>query len=506
MDHYPVPESVYNWLRFEKLKSLNNDQFWFIALIIQKTIFCLSRDESPVVYIRAKEYESLFKKISIRALGAEEVFKKREYLNKGGHPDSYKSWFKHPDPLFHAHAYSAGEECRAYYLESWWTRNYFKKLQSAIVNEKTPNYVDLFTGKRVTKSKIYYQTSGYERAYNQKLIRDAIDLIKPRPVNIHAVREYLAGIEVDGRNYKRYACDFSSWVYLHTKGLEPLDPKKGIYLYQPEYAIQKAGRLTELGIGFQSCSREMKKASTQGIDDIYNYDLKDSQLNGLRTQMKLFGLKSDWLEKYVSDRKYRSIYASKIGVSEDVWKKCLLMVVMGSSTNNYLYEDDDEKRCYSDLFLTLREGLNEKARKNHTEQEVDAVRLAFLAEIDGLLAPMKSWRRKLRTGYLRLGQDYAYKRHGACQLKNKLGISYNTKEHDPPELTSYMLQGQEAAFIHNLTLLSSKYGFQVVGNEHDGLVTIGKIPDAAVEEVKTLLNIEEFILEEKSDFGVPSTH
>jgi hypothetical protein len=53
-------------------------------------------------------------------------------------------------------------------------------------------------------------------------------------------------------------------------------------------------------------------------------------------------------------------------------------------------------------------------------------------------------------------------------------------------LAAFRLQDQEAAFIHALTILSMKYGFVVCQNEHDGLITIGVIPQAAVIEASAL--------------------
>jgi hypothetical protein len=66
-------------------------------------------------------------------------------------------------------------------------------------------------------------------------------------------------------------------------------------------------------------------------------------------------------------------------------------------------------------------------------------------------------------------------------------------------LTSFYLQGTEAAFIHYLskTEIQQKYNYEVINNQHDGLVTIGVVAEAAVQEARKALNLPYAFLEEK---------
>lgn len=57
-------------------------------------------------------------------------------------------------------------------------------------------------------------------------------------------------------------------------------------------------------------------------------------------------------------------------------------------------------------------------------------------------------------------------------------------------LSCFIITGIERAFITSIILLSKKYGFRVVADEHDGVITIGEIPDEAIEEVKKLSGFE----------------
>ena len=54
------------------------------------------------------------------------------------------------------------------------------------------------------------------------------------------------------------------------------------------------------------------------------------------------------------------------------------------------------------------------------------------------------------------------------------------------DIAAFFLQGKEAVFIHHLTLLGAKYGYKPIGNEYDGLLTIGLIPEEAVNEAREL--------------------
>jgi len=47
------------------------------------------------------------------------------------------------------------------------------------------------------------------------------------------------------------------------------------------------------------------------------------------------------------------------------------------------------------------------------------------------------------------------------------------------EAAAHILQGQEAAYVHHLTVLSNEFGFRPVSNQHDGLVTVGEVPAEA---------------------------
>ena len=59
------------------------------------------------------------------------------------------------------------------------------------------------------------------------------------------------------------------------------------------------------------------------------------------------------------------------------------------------------------------------------------------------------------------------------------------------QILAFLLNGMEAAFIHHLTTLSTEYGFTVVGNEHDGLVTTDEIPPTAITKASILSGLKD---------------
>jgi hypothetical protein len=64
-------------------------------------------------------------------------------------------------------------------------------------------------------------------------------------------------------------------------------------------------------------------------------------------------------------------------------------------------------------------------------------------------------------------------------------------------LAAFLLQGSEAAFIFALTALAGQFGYVVLANEHDGLVTVGEIPAQAVALARHLSGLDSAKLTEK---------
>jgi hypothetical protein len=116
----------------------------------------------------------------------------------------------------------------------------------------------------------------------------------------------------------------------------------------------------------------------------------------------------------------------------------------------------------------------------------------FRAEVSG-------WRRWLLGEYVNAVRVQS--RNGYV-IRNKAGKCISLDESEPSQIAAHILQGFEAAFIHTLTYWGTKTGaFEVVSNEHDGLVTLGAIPDDVLRATKDQLGLsiyDGFELVEKS--------
>lgn len=495
---FPVPIAIYEWLT-EELSHLSGREYRFVVRLIDTTIYSLSQDKGPYVYIKSEKYRG----IDLEKLGWVTYYDKKAADKSDEHPDFFlKERTKNRNhALFKAEHYIVSKKSRKFMVLWWFWDKYFIKLKDELTKDEVPEIVSLYNGKPINKKTLYDKDLEHPQA-DKPEIRKAIRNIKERPFNKAAVLKHLRSIELDSSSYKRYATDFHTWIGIQLKGLKEIDPKKGIFSYKPIYKIQAAGRISEVGYGFQSSSRDMKRASIKGLKGVYNYDLRGSQINGLIHQFRLFGFETAWLENYVNNPKAKEQHAQKNGVSVDAWKQCLLMIVMGSSINRAIPRGGKSKKMDpTALYKCIEKDLEKKNSKSPKEVEVEKVRLSILEDLEELRDPLNKWRWRVKNQYAEiLGSEYGRKYGETILIKNKLGITYDTEKYTTAQLAARILQGQESAFIHKLTNLSGKYKFTVIGNEHDGLITEGEIPDKAVEEVKVELDIKEFMLEEKPDF------
>ena len=72
--------------------------------------------------------------------------------------------------------------------------------------------------------------------------------------------------------------------------------------------------------------------------------------------------------------------------------------------------------------------------------------------------------------------------------KKGIGKVWNHREIESVKrtLAAFILQGQEACFIHHLTILCSENGIPVFKNEHDGLITGVNIPQSLIAKASSL--------------------
>lgn len=378
-------------------------------------------------------------------------------------------------------------------------------------------YVNLFTSKpteRTLKSVKTQRTRGGNPTPQPDIIRDAMDAIPTGYINVWAVWEHIAGLTAEASKAEaavkwhqvigasedeieeakkerasvrgRRATDTAAWHAIRGQGLRHVGG--GIYAFDTAYRATRTGRLTAQRSLLQSCSREMKEAAYQDLDRMRNYDIKSSQMVILSDYFEEAGIQCEWLGEYIENGRAKYEWAERAGLSVKMWKSCLYALLMGAKPHKSgIYKRD------------IWENLN----REYPEEKAYEKLLRFKELTRPLREALRQWH-----GYLVSVWYPENERWG--RATNDVGMpikraDYLTGDGELNEgafkraMAAHLLQGREAMFIHSLVLLSRTegYDFEVISHEHDGIVTIGEIPDEAVETVKDDTQMQYVKLEEK---------
>lgn len=378
-------------------------------------------------------------------------------------------------------------------------------------------YVNLFTGRPTTRTlkneKTKENPSGNPTPVPD-LVRDAMAAIPTGYINTETVFLHLAELD---RKYRRaqndllwadltgadpeeieaaekamrrfrgrLTTDQAAWHSIVGQGLKHV--RGPIYAFSPAYRATRTGRLTAQRSLLQSCSREMKEAAFTAIPEMHNYDIKSSQMVILSDYFQEAGIQCEWLDSYVENDRAKYEWSERAGLSVDTWKSCLYALLMGAKPHksgfytrdiweNLTAEYPDEDEAYEKLqqfkaaTKELRSALNEWHEHLVNEWYPQNERWGRALNDVGMPIRKKGF---IDEGKLNVG---SFKR----------------------ALAAHLLQGREALFIHNLVLLSrtERFDFRVISHQHDGLVTIGAIPQEAVDEIKQDAAMEYVRLEDK---------
>lgn len=282
--------------------------------------------------------------------------------------------------------------------------------------------------------------------------------------------------------------------------------KRIVACYKGEYKPQTGGRITEID-GLQRASRVLKYLMLEGRG-YYNYDMKSCQLSGLYQISRKLGLDYNLILGYLNQNKKEK--AKELKVDKDTLKICLYATIMGADIKNRrgtIYQ------TVEDYVYKGREYLLEK-QKHKEEVEKKYQRMVKY------LYPIYEIREEVLDNILfqggtfdNLGLVTHNKKH---LLRNNLGMIYRphalskNKEwlklrgrnvYEPMKnkneikkarrrMMSFILTGLESFFIHTLTLLCDTNGINVVGNEHDGIITDAKIPKWIKSEAREKTNFK----------------
>ena len=257
---------------------------------------------------------------------------------------------------------------------------------------------------------------------------------------------------------------------------------KPLFEYKARYSIQTSGRISEIHGGFQNASKVFKRGFFLFVPEIYNYDLKSAQAAILNRELELSGLKSPWLKSYINNSQAKYHYADKVGIPVGLWKDCFYALIMGAQAENQ--------------FGTIYQNIHSHFQKTSKAKRVYR---KFLKVVKELLEVTGKWRDYI---YHEDDRRYVYRHGGLKHWKNQCGMRFSEYgirvtnarnilidrstgkdvgskpkiEEIKRRLAAFMLQGQEAAFIHHLTIISTKASIPVYKNEYDGLITGRTIP------------------------------
>jgi hypothetical protein len=343
------------------------------------------------------------------------------------------------------------------------------------------------------------------KRYDPSLICQARAAIEYSLYNETSILKHLDQLQAEYQNHPKGTEDYKARLHRyrndHYNFMSVVNwdraPYKvpGVFKYKPLYEAQSTGRVSLKYGGFQSCSKRMKHAAFD-IPGVRNYDIKTAQGYILHDELRSAGIACPWLDKFLNNPELKEQYIGSIGIDDDTWKRCFYGTVYGSVPSNR------KGKIYSHLLEYFG-----------TEEEAQAAQLKFKTIIDPLFSKISAYGRhliKLPDVWKTVPNKRTTKEKSSGKVftvchffKNSVGMQFqlehatNGKDKQRRRLVAHVIQGKEAYFIHTLTTLGKKHGFQPLQNEHDGLVVLGEISGKAIEEAKELTGLNYLKLEQK---------
>ena len=267
----------------------------------------------------------------------------------------------------------------------------------------------------------------------------------------------------------------------------------------------------------------MKHEAFNSIPNVRNYDLKSSQMYGLKYAFISAKFDTSIIDRYFEIDK--AIWASKIGIDKDTWKGLMYGAYFGGFPLNYFKKDDtimNQKttvmlkckvvRKHICKFLNIEVKYNyetnqhecEDSRKNN--RAIKQILLAFYKQNKELLIALKKWRNYLVNDYFNSNYNligdkkYIWNRSNMpikmTKYMNEKGIINSKGKRD---LASHILQGQEALYISYITSYSQEPNspYKVLADQHDGLIVEGKKTQKYQERAKKNSGFKYAYMEEK---------
>lgn len=465
-------------------------------------------------------------------------------------------------PLIEHTGYSkAGGRSREYRVSPVFMDEYRSRLPTTVAEMAATTRIDLFTGKKTTKrlkTSLTTDSNNYKGASGSILrkalprYKDMTTYFQPARIEEHLTilfrRMLTARSAWEAAGSTKFTTDFTQYLsdvedlryssvcedrdrywhryqayegerytpsykeYLEAQGRYDTDRRcylavlhqdpqpapevgKGVSVFSPAYDVQMTGRVGCRRGMLQSCSSAMKDASFTGIPELRNYDLSASQPNILLQRFEeahedgADGIETAWLQTYLGNDRAKYDYADKVRVCTRTWKRCLMALIYGASLPN------DPRQSSGKIIKNL-----EKDPDVEDEEQLVETYARLCDVLGSLKSSIDAWHEYLVGPYL---ARHGYNSRGGRLIKNEVGVTFRPASIEctyerKKKLAAFLLQGLESAFVHKIVLLAESYDYEVIQNEHDGVITLGTIPQAAIDEAAETVGLRYYQFIRKS--------
>lgn len=385
-------------------------------------------------------------------------------------------------------------------------------LDAALVTAgPTAPFVNVFTGKARRGRKPGNQKTDDTRNPLSPTVIRVMDSVRQGIINIPATEAHLERLraatdaaptdEARATAVGRLRNDALNLTWIKSQGLTATDAP-GIFTYPHAWRGQSAGRIMpRRSGGAQGMSRAGKVAMYSGIATLRNYDLRSSQPRILADEFRLNGIVCEWLDDYLSDENAKHRYAARCGVAVDTWKNALISAMIGGGAAvPKSFEVQPVTRYVRGVEVTSYRPVTGAMRT--LEAEVGRARAielwpALHAELKPLLTAVRKWHRKLKTWAKATATTGRDGRGITNAVGARLTLTGLTKRGElARKVAAHILQGREALYVHTICIAAPAYGFTVVGHDHDGLQTLGDVPQEAMDEAARVASMPyaEFVI------------
>jgi len=260
--------------------------------------------------------------------------------------------------------------------------------------------------------------------------------------------------------------------------------KGGVLIHKAELKLSYTGRAFELkGLGTTGLKTTLKSQNYDFIteltgQEVFNYDLRGSQVAGILHYGDLYGFKFPHLEWYVSDKSIRTQLAKEVGIPEKLLKVLVLIKMFGGK-NSYSFRKDS----YPEAFR----------KAGYSESENKRLINKFNIVCKDVLSDIDIWFTKLIPIVLRGKVCSETKYSNGVTVVDQSFLSTAKMQ------SAFLLQGLEAEFIFALILCSRlrKSSFYLLSYEFDGLITLGAIPGVAIVNATRITGFKRAVIEIK---------